>query len=130
MYKKSSGIFMFAAFLAFALLVMYLFIDMRFHYVLALAAAFGNSASGQKTQYTSTAVFTAVEAAKATALTLSPVSSIKGKRFDRFVNIFLENTDYDMAAGDRKSDHHRQFSKQAHQIVKHPSKHSWLKALH
>ena len=34
--------------------------------------------------------------------TLSPTSSVKGKAFDRFVNIFLENADFDVAAADRK----------------------------
>lgn len=55
-----------------------------------------------QTQYTSTGT-AAVAAAAATAKTLSPVSSVKGKQFDRFVNIWLENTDFAMAAGDRKS---------------------------
>lgn len=55
-----------------------------------------------QTQYTSTAP-SAVEAARATALTLSPTSSIKGKTFDRFVSIWLENQDFDIAAADRKS---------------------------
>jgi len=54
-----------------------------------------------QTQYTSTGA-AAVAAARATALTLSPTSSVPGKTFDRFVNIFLENTNFDMAAGDRK----------------------------
>ncbi|KUJ12359.1 phosphoesterase-domain-containing protein [Mollisia scopiformis] len=52
-----------------------------------------------QTQYTSTGV-AAVAAAAATAKTLSPVSSIRGNQFDRFINIWLENTDIDMAAGD------------------------------
>lgn len=43
-----------------------------------------------------------VYAAQATALTLSPTSKVKGKSFDRYVSIWFENTDYDMAAGDRK----------------------------
>ena len=43
-----------------------------------------------------------IAALKATAKTLSPTSSVPGKTFNRFVNIWLENTDYDMAAGDRK----------------------------
>jgi hypothetical protein len=30
-------------------------------------------------------------------------SIVKGKTFDRFVSIWLENTDYDKAAGDRES---------------------------
>lgn len=53
------------------------------------------------TMYTATAA-ASVAAARATALTLSPTSNVKGKTFDRFVQIWLENTDYDMAAGDRK----------------------------
>lgn len=45
----------------------------------------------------------AIEAARATAKTLSPTSNVKGKTFDRFVTVWLENTDFDMAAGDRES---------------------------
>ncbi|KAI5778321.1 acid phosphatase [Geopyxis carbonaria] len=30
----------------------------------------------------------------------SPTSSVKGKAFDRFITVWLENTDYDKAAGD------------------------------
>ncbi|PSS18502.1 hypothetical protein M430DRAFT_19095 [Amorphotheca resinae ATCC 22711] len=62
--------------------------------VIALASM-GNAQS----QYTSTGT-AAVAQARATALTLSPTSSVKGKTFDRFVTIWLENTDYDMAAAD------------------------------
>ncbi|KAK3367918.1 phosphoesterase family-domain-containing protein [Podospora didyma] len=47
-------------------------------------------------QYTSTAT-SAVAAARATALTLSPTSNVVGATFDRFVQIFLENTDYSKA---------------------------------
>lgn len=43
-----------------------------------------------------------VYAAQATALTRSPTSHVKGKAFDRYVSIWFENTDYDMAAADRK----------------------------
>ena len=43
-----------------------------------------------------------VYAAQATALTESPVSKVKGKSFDRYVSIWFENTDYDMAKADRK----------------------------
>jgi len=67
-----------------------------------LALASLNAVSAQ-TQYTSTKKAD-VEAARATAKTLSPTSSVKGKTFDRFVSIWLENTDYVMAAGDRKFD--------------------------
>ncbi|KAI0201338.1 acid phosphatase phoa [Astrocystis sublimbata] len=41
-----------------------------------------------------------VAAAAATAKTLSPTSHVKGKAFDRFVTVWLENTDYDMAVND------------------------------
>jgi acid phosphatase len=43
-----------------------------------------------------------VAAAAATAKTLSPVSNVKGKAFDRIAIIWLENTDYTLAAGDRE----------------------------
>lgn len=43
-----------------------------------------------------------VYAAQATALTLSPTSHVKGKVFDRYVSIWFENTDYDLAAADRE----------------------------
>lgn len=54
-----------------------------------------------QTQYTATGS-AAVAKAKATALTESPTSNVAGNNFDRFVVIWCENTDYDMAAGDRK----------------------------
>ncbi|KAJ5960654.1 Phosphoesterase [Penicillium vulpinum] len=41
-----------------------------------------------------------VEAARATARPYSPVSNVKGLAFDRFVNIWLENTDFETAAMD------------------------------
>ena len=41
-----------------------------------------------------------VHAAQATAKCNSPTSHIKGKAFDRYVSIWFENTDYDMAAAD------------------------------
>lgn len=44
-----------------------------------------------------------VLAAQATAKSLSPTSKVKGKVFDRYVSIWFENTDYDLAAADRKS---------------------------
>lgn len=49
--------------------------------------------------YTATAA-SDVYAAQATALTLHPTSNIEGQYFDRFVQIFLENQDYDIADGD------------------------------
>ncbi|CAG8978381.1 hypothetical protein HYALB_00010400 [Hymenoscyphus albidus] len=41
-----------------------------------------------------------IVAAQASALTRSPTSNVKGKVFDRYVSIWFENTDYDMAAAD------------------------------
>lgn len=41
-----------------------------------------------------------VQAAQATARTQSPTSDVKGKVFDRFVTIWLENTDYEAASAD------------------------------
>lgn len=42
-----------------------------------------------------------VAAAAATAVTSSPTSNVKGKAFDRFAVVWLENTDYDKSIGDR-----------------------------
>ena len=41
-----------------------------------------------------------VYAAQATAVTTQETSHVCGKVFDRFVTIWLENTDYEKAAGD------------------------------
>jgi acid phosphatase len=35
-----------------------------------------------------------------TAQALSPVSNVKGAAFDRFIQVWLENTNYDSSAGD------------------------------
>lgn len=51
-----------------------------------------------------------VYAAQATALTLSPTSNVKGKAFDRYVSIWFENTDYEIAKADRM---HQLFCSQA-----------------
>lgn len=50
-------------------------------------------------QYTATSA-SDVYAAQATAITRSPTSHVPGKAFDRIAIIWLENTDYTMAAGD------------------------------
>jgi len=69
------------------------------YWVSFLAVALASlSVANAQTQYTSTKAAD-IAAARATARTLSPTSSVKGKKFDRFVSIFLENTDFDMAAG-------------------------------
>jgi len=69
---------------------------MQWYSILAVTLASAGAINAQ-TQYTSTKPAD-VAAARATAKTSSPTSSLKGKTFDRFVNIFLENTDYDLAA--------------------------------
>ncbi len=55
-----------------------------------------------QTEYTATAT-DSLTAARATAESRSPTSHVKGKAFDRLAIIWLENTDYDLAAGDRTS---------------------------
>ncbi|KAK3308432.1 phosphoesterase family-domain-containing protein [Chaetomium strumarium] len=64
---------------------------------LSLLGLLGGAAA--QTQYTSTAV-SAVAKAAATALTLSPTSNVAGNKFERFVQIFLENVDYSKAIAD------------------------------
>ncbi|GES65834.1 phosphoesterase-domain-containing protein [Aspergillus terreus] len=53
-----------------------------------------------QSQYTATGTAAVAEAA-ATALTLSPTSSVVGLTFDRFVQIWLENEDYSAAIKDK-----------------------------
>jgi acid phosphatase len=62
----------------------------------------GSVAAQAENLYTATGT-AAVAAAAATAKSLSPTSNVKGKAFDRFVTIWLENTDYDMSINDRTS---------------------------
>jgi acid phosphatase len=60
-------------------------------------------ASAQTVAVTNTATDSAAVASeRATAVASTPTSAVKGKAFNRFVNIMMENTDYDLAAGDRK----------------------------
>ncbi|KAI0414417.1 acid phosphatase phoa [Xylaria grammica] len=59
----------------------------------------GGVAAQIENMYTATGT-AEVAAAAATAKTLSPTSHVKGKAFDRFAIIWLENTDYDMALND------------------------------
>ncbi|KAH8884970.1 phosphoesterase-domain-containing protein [Thozetella sp. PMI_491] len=83
-----------------------------------------------QTQYTATAT-SDVEAARATAKSRSPVSHVKGKAFDRLAIIWLENTDYDLAAGDANLQF---FAKQgisltSHYAVTHPSEPNYIAAI-
>lgn len=61
----------------------------------------GSAVAQEYYSYTATQT-NSVYAAQATAKTSSPTSNVKGKAFDRIVIIWLENTDYDLAIGDRK----------------------------
>lgn len=74
---------------------------MRSHALALLAAAIGSVTAQEYYSYTATSTAD-VYAAQATAKTLSPVSNVKGKAFDRIAIIWNENTDYDLAIGDRK----------------------------
>lgn len=67
---------------------------------IGVAVAAAITAANAQTQYTATNA-ASVAKARATALTESPTSHVKGKTFDRFVTIWCENTDYSGAAGDR-----------------------------
>ena len=82
---------------------------MLFNYLSVVVTTLIASVYGQ-TQYTATKA-ASVAAAKATARTLSPTSYVKGKSFDRVVQIWLENTDFGMAQGDRTYHNDRPRSK-------------------
>lgn len=66
---------------------------------LALASLAVAAVSAQANANTATQA-SAVYAARATAVTSQQTSNVAGCAFDRFVTIWLENTDYTMAAGD------------------------------
>ncbi|PQE12836.1 acid phosphatase protein [Rutstroemia sp. NJR-2017a BBW] len=68
--------------------------------LLASAAPAPSSASAASAANPTASDPASVYKAQATALTLSPTSNVKGKSFDRYVQIWFENTDYDMAAAD------------------------------
>lgn len=68
---------------------------------LLLAAVSGSAAQEYYYSYTATAS-ASVAAAQATAESSSPTSHVKGQAFDRIAVIWLENTDYDLAVGDRE----------------------------
>ncbi|KAL1584045.1 hypothetical protein WHR41_08176 [Cladosporium halotolerans] len=68
-------------------------------YALTLSALAIAGAAAQADIYTATASAD-VAAAQATAKTSQPTSHVRGKVFDRFVTIWLENTDYDKAFAD------------------------------
>lgn len=66
-------------------------------FVLAFALAFdavlaASSSAVRPTSLLIEPALTQIEATAATATALSPVSNVKGAGFDRFVQIWLENT--------------------------------------
>ncbi|KAK7949499.1 acid phosphatase [Apiospora saccharicola] len=80
--------------------------------------------------YTATAS-SDVYAAQATAKTLSNTSNVKGKVFDRFVVIWLENTDYDMAYGDENLNWlaKQGITLSGYHAVTHPSEPNYVAAI-
>lgn len=76
------------------------FTNMRFSSTLAIAS-FASVALAAPASPTVTDTID-IYAAQAIALTESPTSKFKGKAFDRYMSIWLKNTDYDQAAADRK----------------------------
>ncbi|CAI7617802.1 unnamed protein product [Penicillium glandicola] len=68
------------------------------HTLLAFVGALALAAAKTTTEETPTQA--EIDAARATTLPYSPVSNVKGLVFDRFVDIWLENTDYETAASD------------------------------
>ncbi|KAJ5978587.1 hypothetical protein N7501_001929 [Penicillium viridicatum] len=66
--------------------------------LLAFVGALALAAAETTTEQTPTQA--EIDAARDTVLPYSPVSNVKGLAFDRFVNIWLENTDYETAASD------------------------------
>jgi hypothetical protein len=74
----------------------YQFINMSVRYIIHKTAV-----SGVVDSTMNALAIPAVDTEAATALTFSPTSNIRGKKFDRFVTIWLENQDYDIAAADR-----------------------------
>lgn len=72
-----------------------------------LAAAGALAANSEPTYTTSRVPYSTIEpslasisAAQATVQPLSPTSSVKGLAFDRIIQIWLENTNYNVSAGD------------------------------
>jgi acid phosphatase len=58
--------------------------------------------SAQSVVVPNTSTGTAAIAAEQTAVPNTPTSQVKGKVFDRFVNIMMENQDFPLGASDRE----------------------------
>lgn len=70
---------------------------------LALGAAVVSAQSTTVVPHTSTDT-AAIAVELATDVPVVPQSNVKGKAFDRFVTIMMENTDFSLSASDRKYD--------------------------
>ncbi|KAI1170068.1 acid phosphatase phoa [Nemania sp. FL0916] len=90
----------------------------------------GGAAAQIENMYTATGT-AEVAAAAATAKTESPTSHVKGKAFDRFVVIWLENTDYDMAINDPNLARiaKKGITLNNHHAVTHPSQPNYIAAV-
>jgi hypothetical protein len=92
---------------------------------------YGTPTSAEPNAYTATDV-AAVSAAQATAPTAARnTGRVPGKAFDRFVTIWLENTDYDKAAGDPNLAWLAQYGIQLDNYfgVTHPSEPNYVAAI-
>ncbi|KAK8090428.1 acid phosphatase [Apiospora hydei] len=98
--------------------------------VLSLPLLTVGAAAQAENMYTATAT-SDVYAARATAKTLSNTSNVKGKAFDRFAVIWLENTDYDMAYGDENLNWlaKKGITLSGYHAVTHPSEPNYVSAI-
>jgi acid phosphatase len=74
---------------------------MRFSKTLAAAAIVAIAAAAPAPASPTATDAADVQAAAATAGSESPTSKVKGKVFDRYVSIWLENNDFDVVKNDR-----------------------------
>jgi hypothetical protein len=80
------------------------FSKMRFHIITAVVFMFTSACDGQAIlDILPDNSYHAIEHGRETALTLSPTSHIKGRTFDRFVQIWLENEEDNVTPNDRKA---------------------------
>ncbi|KAF7531588.1 hypothetical protein G7054_g8739 [Neopestalotiopsis clavispora] len=96
--------------------------------LLSLPLLAASVAAQAENLYTATATAD-VAAARATAKTSSPTSNVKGAAFDRFVVIWLENTDYDMAAENLAWLASKGITLSGYHAVTHPSEPNYVAAI-
>jgi acid phosphatase len=69
-------------------------------FVVNAASVFAATSVAEPPEKTVEPSLSSIVATAATTVPLSPVSNVKGAAFDRFFQVWLENTDYSAAAGD------------------------------